>query len=63
MLMTNEQHPAKLYEKQILRTCSVLLLIIGVWEDRAAPGTIQLADSAAWRRLAPGLSMPRWPCL
>src|SRR5690242_12405928 len=42
MLMTNEQHPAKVYEKQILRACSVLLLIIGVWEASL------LRESSSW---------------
>ena len=32
MLMTNEQHPAKQYERQIFGTCLVLFLIIVVWE-------------------------------
>ena len=46
MLMTTEQHPARLYEKQILGTCLVLFLIVASVGDRAAPGTLQLADSA-----------------
>ena len=42
MLMTTEQHPARLYEKQILQTCLVLFLIIVVWE------AVQLREPSSW---------------
>src|SRR6185436_21159807 len=42
MLMTNEQHPAKLYERQILGTCLVLFLFIGMWE------TVLLREPYSW---------------
>ena len=42
MLMTTEQHPARLYEKQILRISLVLFLIIGVWE------TVLLREPYSW---------------
>ncbi len=50
MLMTNEQHPAKLYEKQILGTCLVLFLFIGVWE------TALLREPYSWLILPLGCS-------
>ena len=42
MLMTTEQHPARLYEKQILRISFVLFLTIGVWE------TVLLREPYSW---------------
>jgi hypothetical protein len=42
MLMTNEQQPAKLYEKQILGASLVLFLFIVAWEAAL------LQESSSW---------------
>lgn len=53
MLMTNAQHPTKLYEKQILGTSLVLFLIIVAWEARLLrePSSwliLPIAAAGAW---------------